>query len=180
MKKILFFAGLFLLSGCSSVKTTYDYDSTADFSRYKTYDFTNEANSLPIQEIDRTRVLTAIDSELKAKGFTKSDNPDVWIDLQVKLEQKQTATATNAGGYYGRPYRYGWGAGYGGTTQINVENYVDGTLFINMIDKSTEKLVWQGRGTKTLAENPSPEKKQQNINYAVKQIFMKYPPAAKK
>lgn len=179
MKKTLFL-GLLLLAGCSSIKTTYDFDPTVDFSKYKTYGYTNEAKSLPVQELDRARLLAAIDTELAAKGFTKSDNPDVLIDLQVKLEQKQTATATNTGvGYYGGPYRYGWGAGYGGTTHINVENYVDGTLFINMIDKGTEKLVWQGRGTKTLAENPSPEKKEANVKYAVKQIFLKYPPAKK-
>jgi hypothetical protein len=116
---------------------------------------------------------------MTAKGFAKSDTPDVWIDRQVKLEQKQTATATNTGGYYGGPYRYGYGAGYGGTTHINVENYVDGTLFVNMIDKASEKLVWQGRGTKTLEEHPSPEKKEKNIKYGVQQIFTKYPPKSK-
>lgn len=167
------------VSACSSIKVSYDFDSTADFSKYKTYAFTEDAKNFPIQELDRTRVLAAIDNEMAAKGFTKSDNPDVLIDLQVKLEQKQTATATNTGGYYGRPYRYGWGAGYGGTTYVNVENYVEGTLFVNMVDKSTEKLAWQGRGTKTLADHPTPEKKEQNINYAIKQIFMKYPPKKK-
>ncbi len=179
MKK-MFFLSLVLLTGCSSVKTSYDYDSTADFSKYKTYEFHEETKAFPIQELDRARLLAAIDKEMAAKGFTKSSTPDVWLDLQIKLEQKQTATATNTGGYYGGPYRYGWGAGYGGTTHINVENYVDGTLFINMIDRSTEKLVWQGRGTKTLEENPSPEKKQANITYGVQMIFKNYPPVKKK
>lgn len=176
--KHLLYVSLFLLASCSSIKVTYDYDSQADFSKYKTYEFTDDAKNFPIQELDRARVLAAIEKEMAAKGFTKSATPDVLLDLQVKLEQKQTATATNTGGYYG-PYRYGWGAGYGGTTHINVENYVDGTLFVNMIDKSTEKMVWQGRGTKTLEEHPSPQKKEQNINYAVQQIFSKYPPKKK-
>jgi hypothetical protein len=175
MKKTLF-AALVLLVGCTSVKTTYDFDSTVDFSKYKTYDFTNDAKNFPIQELDRARLLQAIETEMAAKGFTKSDNPDAWIDLQVKLEQKQTATATNTGvGYYGGPYRYG----YGGTTHINVENYVDGTLFVNMIDKASEKLVWQGRGTKTLEEHPSPEKKEKNIKFGVQKIFTQYPPKKK-
>lgn len=176
MKKS-FFLCLVVLASCSSIQTTYDFDSTVDFSKYKTYEFTDDAKSFPIQELDRQRVLTAIESELAAKGFTKSSSsPDVLIDLQVKLEQKQTATATNTGGYYGGPYRYGWGAGYGGTTRVDVHNYVEGTLFINMIDKASEKLVWQGRGTKTLEDHPSPEKKEANVKYGVKQIFTKYPP----
>lgn len=173
------FVLLLLAAGCSSVQTTYDFDSSVDFSKYKTYEFTDDAKNFPIQELDRQRVLNAIESELAAKGFSKSSTPDVLIDLQVKLEQKQTATATNTGGYYGGPYRYGWGAGYGGTTRIDVQNYVEGTLFINMIDKASEKLVWQGRGTKTLEDHPSPEKKEQNVKYGVKQIFTKYPPKKK-
>lgn len=173
------FVLLLLAAGCSSVQTTYDFDSSVDFSKYKTYEFTDDAKNFPIQELDRQRVLNAIESELAAKGFSKSSTPDVLIDLQVKLEQKQTATATNTGGYYGGPYRYGWGAGYGGTTRIDVQNYVEGTLFINMIDKASEKLVWQGRGTKTLEDHPSPEKKEQKFKYGVKQIFTKYPPKKK-
>ena len=178
MKK-LYYLGLIVLASCSSIKTTYDFDNSIDFSKYKTYDFTEDAKNYPIQELDRQRVLSAIDAEMTAKGFTKSSSPDVLVDLQVKLEQKQSATATNTGGYGYGAYRYGWGAGYGGTTHISVENYVDGTLFINMIDKGTEKLVWQGRGTKTLAENPSPEKKQANVTYGVQQIFKNYPPKKK-
>ncbi len=180
MKKLLFLS-LAFLTGCSSIKTTYDFDSTVDFSKYKTYEFTEDAKAVPIQELDRARLIGAIEAEMTAKGFTKSSPPDVWIDMQVKMEQKQSATATNTGaGFYGGPYRYGYGAGYGGTTHINVENYVDGTLFINMIDKGTEKLVWQGRGTKTLEDHPSPEKKQANITYGVQMIFKNYPPIKKK
>jgi hypothetical protein len=48
-------------------------------------------------------------------------------------------------------------------------------LFINAIDKSSEKIVWQGRGTKTIDEDASPEKREKNINYAVKSIFNNYP-----
>ncbi len=179
MKNILIAASICLLAACSSIKVTSDYDGNVDFSKYKTYEFTNEAKAFPIQELDRARVLAAIEREMAAKGFTKSESsPDILIDLQMKLEQKQTATATNTGGY--GAYRYGWGGGYGGTTHVNVENYVDGTLFINMVDRSTEKLVWQGRGTKTLAENPSAEKKEQNINYGIKQIYTQYPSKIKK
>jgi hypothetical protein len=77
----------------------------------------------------------------------------------------------NTGGYYGR---YGYGGGFG-TTQINYNTYMDGTLFINVVDKTSEKIVWQGRGTKTIDENASPEKREKNINYAVKSIYYKYP-----
>jgi hypothetical protein len=49
-----------------------------------------------------------------------------------------------------------------------------------MVDKATEKIVWQGRGTKTVDEDASAEKRETNINTGVKMIFSKYPPAKKK
>ena len=39
-----------------------------------------------------------------------------------------------------------------------------------------KQLVWQGRGTKTIDEDASQKRREENINYAVKQIFMQYPP----
>ena len=165
-----------MAASCSSIKVTSDFDKTAGFANYKTYAFTPEAQSLPLDDINRGRILTAIENELAAKGFTKAENPDVLIDVNIKAEKQTTATATNTGGYYGRGYRYGYGGGFS-TTTINYDTYVDGTLFIDMIDASKKQLVWQGRGTKTLDPEATPQKREENINYAVKQIFTKYPPA---
>jgi hypothetical protein len=177
MKKfILLFLGAFLILGCSSIKISYDYDNQSDFSKFKTYSYSEDALKLPIQELDRDRLIRAIDKEMTAKGFTKSEQADVWIDLAINTATKRTATATNVSpGYYGRPWRYGYGTGFS-TTQIDVNEYVEGTLFINMVDASTEKIVWQGRGTKTLSENNSPQKREAAINEAVNKIFTKYPP----
>jgi hypothetical protein len=181
MKKIiLFFAvGLVLvLPSCSSITVSYDYDKTANFSAYKTYAYTPEALSLAVGDLNRDRIIAAIDAEMAARGITKSDTPDALIDLLVKAQERVTATATNSGGYYGR---YGYGGGFS-TTNIDYNQYVDGTLFINLIDKASEKMVWQGRGTKTLDENASPEKRESNIKNAVKMIYGKFPvkPVSKK
>jgi len=167
------------LAACSTLKVTYDYDSQADFSSYKTYAFSEDALNLPIQQLNRDRVLRAIDTEMAAKGFSKSDSPDVLIDLHVRSEKKTEATATTTGsGMYGGGWRYGYGGGFT-TTQVNVNEYTVGTLFVNMVDKASEKIVWQGRATKTLSEDVSPGKREENINNGVKQIFSKYPPAEK-
>jgi hypothetical protein len=166
---------LIVAASCSTVKISSDYDKTVGFESYKTYAFTPEAMSLPLNDLNRNRILNAVSTELTAKGFTKQEtNPDVLIDIKVKAEQKQTATATTNGGY-GYGYRYGWGGGFS-TTTINYDNYTDGTMFIDMIDASKKQLVWQGRGTKTIDPDASQQKREDNINYAIKQIFMKYPP----
>ena len=178
MKKIILSAlvALLVFAACSSIDVSYDYDKEANFTSYKTYGYTPEALALGIGDLNRDRLLKAIDAEMTARGFTKSDSPDALVDLIVKAQERTQATATNTGGYYGR---YGWGGGMS-TTTINYDQYVDGTLFVNFIDKSTEKMVWQGRATKTLDESASPEKKETNIKNAVKMIFAKFPvkPAA--
>ena len=181
MKKYLPIFLIVILSACSSLKVSYDYDKQADFAKYKTYTFSEDALNLKINQLNRDRILNAIDTEMAAKGFTKTDsNPDVLVDVHVRAEQKVDATATTTPTYgYGGPWRYGYGGGFS-TTQINYNEYVEGTLFINLVDRATEKIAWQGRATKTLDEDASAEKREQNINTAVKQIFTKYPPTGKK
>lgn len=49
-------------------------------------------------------------------------------------------------------------------------------MFVNLIDATAQKIVWQGRATKTIDEDASADKREQNINSGVKQIFTKYPP----
>jgi hypothetical protein len=180
MKKLFYLLFILIIAAsCSSVKISSDFDKTAGFSTYKTYAYTQEAMNLGVNDLNKNRLLNAIDAELAAKGFTKKEtNPDVLIDLQIKAQEKQTATATTSGypGYgYGYGYRYGWSGGFS-TTSINYDTYTEGTLFIDMIDAAKNQLVWQGRGTKTIEPDASQDRREKNINYAVKQIFMKYPP----
>jgi hypothetical protein len=176
MKKLLVIPVLLAFMACSTVKVGYDYDKTADFSKYKTYTISEETMKMGVNQLNRDRMINAIEAEMALKGFTKSDNPDVILDVRIKGEEVQTATATTSGGYgYGR---WGYGGGFS-TTQVSYDKYVEGTMFITLIDKAVEKIIWQGTGTKTVDENASPEKREENINYAVKQIFTNYPPKVK-
>lgn len=178
MKQLLFIVMVLAIASCSSVKVAYDYDKQADFTKYKTYAFTEDVAKMPVDDLNRGRIISAVESELAAKGFSKSDNPDALIDIFITAKKRTEAVAntTGTGGYgYGRYGRYGYGGGFS-TTTVSYNDYLDGTMLINMVDKSTEKIVWQGRGTKTLDEDASASKKEQNINYAVKQIFTNYPP----
>ncbi len=159
---------------CSSIKVSTDYDREADFSKYKTYTLTDDAKNLLVSDLDRRRLVDAVESGLTAKGFTASANGDILVDLKVTTEQKETTTATT-NGPYGSAYRYRWGSGFS-TTDIDVETYVEGTLFIDFIDASKKQLVWQGRGVKTLDPYATPQEREQRIKSAVNSILAKYPP----
>ncbi|GAB1453025.1 DUF4136 domain-containing protein [Draconibacterium sp.] len=180
MKKYLLIPVLFAFVACSTVKVAYDYDKQADFAKYKTYVISEETMKMDkVNQLNRDRIIAAVESQMAAKGFTKANagSADVILDIRIKGEEVQTATATNTGGYgYGR---WGYGGGFS-TTQINYNNYTEGTLFITLIDKATEKIAWQGTGKKTIDEDASAQKREQNIDYAVTQIFTNYPPGAGK
>jgi Holliday junction resolvasome RuvABC endonuclease subunit len=173
MKKLLF---LFIVTGivaCSTVKTAYDYDKQADFSKYKTYSLTQDDLLETVGQLNKDRILNAVESELSKKGFNKSDTPDALVDIHIKTQQKVTATASSTGAMrYGR---YGYGGGFG-TTNISYDEYTDGTMLITLIDNNTQKIIWQGSGAKTLSEDVSAEKREQNITSAVQQILLNYPP----
>lgn len=163
-----------LVTACASVSTSYDLDKTADFKKGLTYKWDNHVQELAIDQLNKDRIISAIENEMALRGYTKSDNADFLVDFHVKLEQEQSATATTMGpGGYGR-WGYGWGGGFS-TTTIDVNKYTNGTLFINLIDNASEKIVWQGRGEKTLDEKMTPEKRDAQINSAVAAIFKNYP-----
>lgn len=178
MKKLLLILTLFAFVACSTVRIGYDYDKSADFTKFRTYAFSEETMKMPMNQLNRDRLIAAVENQLMLKGLTKSDKADVIIDLRVKGVEVQTANATTTGAYNGYRHRYGrWGYGTGfSTTQIDYDKYIEGTLFVTMVDKQADKIVWQGTGTKIIDEHATPEKREQNINKAVTQIFVNYPP----
>jgi len=178
MKKILLIVMVALgLGACSSIQVSSDYDKNADFAKYKTYAFTQEALNLPINQLNRDRIIAAVEAQMAAKGFSKSDTPDALVQLDIKTAQRTEAVANTTGtGAYGYGYgRYGWGGGFT-TTTVDYNEYTDGTLFVSFIDKATEKIFWMGRATKTIDENASADKREKSVSEAVRQIFLKYPP----
>ena len=105
--KILPLLFLFVLSSCSSVRVYSDFDSRADFSQYKTYAFHKKGvDRVQISELDKKRILRAIDNELSKKGMTKSENPDLLINIFTKEREKLEVNQFNAG------WGYGWGYGW--------------------------------------------------------------------
>ncbi|CAH8285334.1 uncharacterized protein DUF4136 [Mariniflexile fucanivorans] len=181
MKKLLktlpFLALLLVVSSCTTVRVASDYDKNASFSTYKTFAFFKTGiDKAEISDLDKRRILRAIEAELLAKGFTKSDNPDLLVSLFTKSNQR-VDVYNNSWGYGG----WGWG-GYGGFgpgwgwgwNQPNVSTSTEGTLYIDLIDANKKELVWQGMGTGYLTQKM--EKKEERIREFVTKIMEKYPP----
>ncbi|GLU43739.1 DUF4136 domain-containing protein [Allomuricauda sp. NBRC 101325] len=173
---VIFSLGLFV--SCSSVQVVSDYDQKADFNNYKSYAFYKTGiDKAQISDLDKKRILRAIETELSSRGFVKSDSPDVLISIFTK-ERERVDVYNNYGwgwgGFYS-PYAWGpgWGWGWGGN---NVSTSTEGSLYIDVIDANKKELVWQGRGVGTLSSTKSVEKKEARIKEFVSQIMEEYPP----
>ena len=166
---------LFILGSCSSVRVNSDYDKSVDFSQYKTYAFHKQGiDKVQISEFDKKRILHAIDAELSKKGMTKSENPDLLINILTKERERIDVDQYNAG------WGYGWGFGWnpylwGGRTYIS--STTEGTLYIDLIDAKKKELVWEGEGVGYLTEDRS--KKESRINEFVAKILAQFPPKSK-
>jgi hypothetical protein len=159
-------------------KTTYDYDKTASFAQFKTYAM---KDGTPVgQPLVDQRIVAAIEAQMAAKGFVKSESaPDVFVLYHIALDKQKDISSFSTGSGYG-PYGYGWGGGWGTTTtDVRVRDILIGTLAIDMVDATKKEMVWRGLGTKEVNTNAKPEKRDENISKAVEKIFKNYPPKVK-
>lgn len=164
------------LASCSSLRITSDYDAEVDFSKYRTFAFSKkEIDKADASDLDKKRILKAIERELLAKGFTKSNTPDILIGIFTKSQQQ--VNVNNMGWGWGLGWGWGWNPWmFGGmNNNININQVTEGTLFIDFIDRESDQLVWQGIGRGALRLQ-SMKQKTERIQQFVKGILSRYPP----
>lgn len=184
--KLLAVTILLITTSCVSVKVASNYDEQTNFGEYKTFAFYKKGiDKVDISDLDKRRILKAIEKELEAKGLTKSSNPDVLVNIFTKSRKKIDVYNNNRYlGWY--PWYYSrfslvnrpWGLGFGGNAYHNVSKSTEGTLFIDLIDANKKELAWQGVGTGALRSSRNIEKKEERINEFVTEIMANYPPSA--
>ena len=173
--KFLIIALAFALVSCSSVRVNSDYDKNVNFSQYKTYAFHKSGvDKAEISDLDKKRILRAIDAQLTTKGFTKSETPDLLVNIFTKERERVDVTQYNAGWGYG--WGYGWNPYFwGGRTFVTTST--EGTLYIDLIDAKNKELIWEGMGTGYLTQDTN--KKDERINEFVSKIIAEFPPQVK-
>jgi hypothetical protein len=171
-----------LVSGCASGPDVRgDFDRSVDFGKYKTYNFlsTTSGNPAEFQSIAQQMMQQAASREMEARGYTKSENPDLILNFKGKLEEKTDIQSTPAP-YYGPSYGYrGWyGAPYGaygyGGSEVTTRRYKVGTLVMDVIDREKRQAVYQG-GLEGVVTSKMMQDKEGTITNAVAAIFAKYP-----
>lgn len=170
--KIAFLATSFLLLSfsASAQKVRTDYDHSADFSKYKTYQLVKIAVNPEISQLTEERITNALEQELAKKGFTKVDTGgDVLVGYQASVEKEREFTTFNSGVGPG----WGWGGGVSTTTESSIPV---GGLTVDMMDPAQKQLIFRATVTETLSDKP--EKNAEKIQKSMQKIFDKYPPKA--
>ena len=171
MKKIVLLLVFAILYSCSSIRVYSDFDSSVDFSTYRSFAFLKEGvDQVEISDLDKRRILKAIDTVLVNKGYVKSEQPDLLISIHTQAKEKV---------YINSSAGWGWGWGWnpwfwGGPQTQTVSTRTEGTLYIDFIDAANNQLVWQGIGKGGIRENL--KDRDQRIATFVGEILRHYPP----
>ena len=165
---------LFVLASCSSVRVNADYDKKVAFDQYKTCAYVKASiDKVEISDLDKKRILYAIDDAMAAKGFTKSENPQMLVSIFTKESERIDVYNNNS---WGMGFGWGWGRNFG-MNYNQVYSTPEGSLFIDFFDTKTKDMIWQGEGSGYLTKNT--DKKDARIKEFVDKILEQYPPALK-
>lgn len=171
MKHLLLIFFLVFFVSCSAIKVNYDYDKETDFSAYSTYNYYPDMDT-GLSELDTKRLLRAIDSTLRGKGFLLSEEPEFLIGIVSSSFQAPRNNTVGVGiGGGGRNVGGGMSIGLPvGTTNIKREIQFD------FVDSQKDELFWQAVTESTLRENSSPQEREEKLRALVVKAFEKYPP----
>lgn len=172
MKKLWILLGCTVLTVAGTLawaSVTVDWDHAADFSSYKTYAW-GKGTPARDQLVDQ-RIVESVDQQLAAKGLQKVDassNPDLTVLYHAALTEDTQLNTMGTG--------WGWGWG-GGMSTTTVEKIPKGTLSVDIGDAKTKKLLWLGKASQELGDNP--QKNAKKIDETIDKMFKKFPPPMK-
>ncbi|MEM1436837.1 MAG: DUF4136 domain-containing protein [Pseudomonadota bacterium] len=168
-----------VLGGCSSLAVDSDHDESANFSSYKTFAFISDspllmAKTVPISPLFEGRVMNATRAELTNKGYEFIEDREA-ADFVVSftLGAREKIQINNYPASYRGPGGWPWGAPY--YTEVDVRDYLEGTLAIDIFDVQNKSPVWHGRAVKTISAKDRRDPTS-TTNTVVAAILDQFPP----
>jgi hypothetical protein len=172
-----------LLSGCATqLQVGSDYDRTATFRDFHTFTVMRREHSgleSPLNPLVAARVEDAIRADLNQRGYVETSDPqaaDFMIDFTIGSRERTDITS------YPQPYA-GWGRGgprrWGGPywgDPLDVHQYREGTLSVDVFDAHSHRPVWHGWAKKELSDDDI-EHSTGPVQSAVAAVLAKFPPA---
>jgi hypothetical protein len=169
-----------MLAACATgPRITSDQDPNADFSRYRTFAFysplavESKGYSTPSSALMRD----AARREMEARGYVYSEqSPDLLVNINAYLQEKQDVVGGYGPMYYGAYYGYR-GPYWGGPLWYDypyVREYTEGTMNVDLVDAKHSRLVWEGIAVGRMNRMGAAERAAR-INGTMAEIFLRFP-----
>jgi hypothetical protein len=168
-------------ASCDSIQVHSDYAPGADFANYHTFTWISDkpmvASSPMTSPLTQGHIELSIVNALKAKGITfvtEQKDADFLVAFMVGSHQKVRVDTTNYPVGFRGPYA--WGVGY--VQDVDVREFTEGELAIDIFDTKSRQPVWHGHGRKNVTESDQ-KNAAEVIQKAVTAILKDFPPTSK-
>ena len=159
------------LAACSTAHVLSDYDRSAQFSSFHSFILIARPHPSAKNPLVVQRTYDAIKAELTRKGFVYVEDAaqaDFAVDFAIGASDRLDVRS------YPGPSGPAIRAGFWGS-QVDVRQYQEGTLAIDIFDARERKAVWHGSGKKELSQSEL-ERPQTLIGEAVTAVLADFPP----
>lgn len=168
------------LAGCTTLSVGSDYDRDASFAGFHTFTVMQREHHDVRNPLVVTRADDAIRAELMRKGYQQATDPstaDFTVDFTIGSKERTDVNAypdPYLGMGWGWGHRGWWGGPYWGNN-LDVRQYREGTLSIDVFDARTHRPVWHGWAKKELNRSDI-QNSEEPIRKAVAAVLAKFPP----
>lgn len=184
IKRLSIILTALIVTACSGIPVSQDFEQGFDFSGFETFAWdANEDDQWGIAEsnelVDR-RIRSAIENNLTARQFSQVDaaQADFLVLYNVVVDQRIRSSNVSGGVAIGRSTRGRHGS-ISLSTGSQIRTYEQGTLLIDVIDVTGDKLVWRGVSSQALPDLSDPQRLTDHINATVAAILEQFPPGRK-
>ena len=160
------------MTACAGPQISTDYDPEYQFTDLTSF-YLVEMPRDRVSDITAARINAAIRASMAARGIKETDKESakVWVNYLVVTQDKTRVRTYNTRHGY-NCYRC-WGAHRG--TEVDVRNYTEGSLILDLINPETKKTIWRGMRSKVVNPNRTPEERTQLINEYTDSIIGRMP-----
>jgi hypothetical protein len=169
-----------LAAACSTMQVGSDFDKGAEFSGYHSFTIMQREHRGTHNPLVATRTEDAIRQQLQQQGYVQAADPlaaDFTVDFTIGSQERtdiDSYPGMYAGGGWGWGRRGWWGGPYWGP-DVDVRQYREGTLSIDMFDAHSHRPVWHGWAKKELTQKDI-DQSEQPIQRAVAAVLARFPP----
>lgn len=172
---ILLMVILVCAAGCAPLTVDYDYDTTYDFTKLKTYDLLPSPPGDQMEDLTEKRFQGALNAQLQAKGYKRSaESPDFLLSMEgIKKTVQKGSTAVGAS--VAVPVgSHGSVSLGGGKSKPRMKQ--EGELTVLIAERASGALLWKGMVAAEIKPKRSPEEQQQMINAVIAELLKNFPP----